>query len=247
MPERKRALVTGCGKGIGQAIARKLAQNNFDLVLVSRSKQNLQETSNEAAAFGGTVVSLELDLMNGSDLERLLDFLDGESQPVDVVVNNLGGSLATAPMASVHEWLAVWQFNVGIAHAINLACIPKMHRQNWGRIIHLSTLSATTFAGCPAYVSAKCAVEGYVKSMGRHLFPMGIVLSAVAPGAISVEGKYLAQIEKHDPQRLQEWLAEETYTTRLGQTSEVAEVVAFLASESAGYMAGSIVSVDGGG
>lgn len=247
MPDRKCALVTGCGKGIGRAVAYKLAENNFDLVLVSRSKQKLEETSSEAGAFGGIVASLELDLMNYSDLEQLLEFLDSESHPVDVVVNNLGGSLATAPMASVADWYAVWQFNVGIAHAINLACIPEMQRRKWGRIVHLSTLSATTFAGYPAYVSAKCAVEGYVKSMSRHLFPLGIVLSAVAPGAISVEGKYLAQIEKEDPPRLQQWLAEETYTTRLGQTSEVAEVVAFLASEEAGYMAGSIVSVDGGG
>ena len=121
-----------------------------------------------------------------------------------------------------------------------------MIKRQWGRIVHLSTLSATTYQGHAAYVSAKCALEGYVKSVSREVSKDNVILSAVAPGAIYTEGRYFAKIQKENPALLEEYLRAHLPIKRLGTTEDVGFAVAFLCSEQASYMAGAIVPVDGG-
>ena len=199
------------------------------------------------ASNGAPHLSFTADLAEKSELEGLLVWLNEHGLVPNILVNNLGGSLATDAWASTDAWQRVWMLNVGIGHSLNEALVEGMREQKWGRIVHVSTLSARTFNGYPAYVSAKCALEGYVKSMSRTLSADGIVMTAVAPGAIRVEGKYLARLADEDPEALTAWLARESKASRLGETHEVACAVSFLCSEQATYMPGAIVEVDGGG
>jgi 3-oxoacyl-[acyl-carrier protein] reductase len=141
----------------------------------------------------------------------------------------------------------VWQYNVGIAHELNRALIPAMVERKWGRVVHLSTLSTTTYNGYTAYVSAKCALNGYVKAVNREVSKYNVVMSAVAPGAIYVEGRYFARIMKEDPAALEDYFKNSMPIRRLGRAEEIAPVVAFLCSEQASFMSGAIVGIDGGG
>jgi 3-oxoacyl-[acyl-carrier protein] reductase len=188
-----------------------------------------------------------LDLTDGKNIEELACVVKGLG-PLDIMVHNLGGSAGVfQPFASVADWAKVWHYNVGIGHDLNRIFIPSMIDRKWGRIVHLSTLSATTFKGNPAYVSAKCALTGYVKAIGREVAKHNVVVSAIAPGAVYTEGRYFAKLMKEDPAGLQDFLKNNHAAGRLGTADEFGPMVAFLCSDQAAYMSGSIVAADGGG
>jgi len=150
-------------------------------------------------------------------------------------------------VASSDDWQRVWKFNVGIGHELNRAFMPAMVDRRWGRIVHLSTLSTTTYNGYAAYVSAKCALDGYVKSVNREVSKHNVIVSAVAPGAIYSEGRHFAKLQKENPAALEEYFNQHLPIRRLGRAEDIGPVVAFLCSEQAAFMAGSIVGIDGGG
>jgi 3-oxoacyl-[acyl-carrier protein] reductase len=122
-----------------------------------------------------------------------------------------------------------------------------MVRRRWGRIVHLSTLAATNCKGNAAYASAKCALNGYVRSVSREVSKNNVIITAVAPGAIYIEGRYFAKIQHENPAALDDYFKNELPIRRLGTPADVGTTVAYLCSEQAAFMAGAIVPVDGGG
>jgi 3-oxoacyl-[acyl-carrier protein] reductase len=240
------ALVTGSSRGIGRAIALELAREGARVILVARSAEALEAVRQQMAA-PEKHSAFALDLMTEQGIAEL-----GEAIPklgnLDIIVQNLGGSAGVfQPFASAEDWKKVWQFNVGIGHEINRLFIPSMIERRWGRIVHISTLAAMMQVGNPAYVSAKCALNGYIKTVSREIAKHNVILSAVAPGIIHIEGRHFAKLQKEDPKALEEYFDHHVPIRRLGTTEEVASAVAFLCSEQAAFMAGSIVGVDGGG
>ena len=239
------ALVTGASRGIGQALARELAREGARVILVARTADALEAVRRQMTVPDRHCV-VAVDLMAEGGVQRLADTIK-EIGNLDIIVHNLGGSLQIQQVfAPTDDWKKVWQFNVGICQDLNRIFVPPMIERRWGRIVHVSTLSTTTYQGNAAYVSSKCALESYVKSISREVSRDNVIVSAVAPGAIAVEGRYFAKIAKEDPAALEKYLTDHLPIRRLGNPEEVAVVVAFLCSEQASYMAGAVVAVDGG-
>ena len=242
----KKALVTGSSRGIGRGIAGALAREGAELILVARDKDRLEEAKKNLPGKMNHS-ALALDLMKMDHLQKLGEFMETHGYP-DILVHNLGGSIGvTDPFASSEDWSKVWHFNLGISHEINRRVVPKMGEKKWGRIIHISTLATQTHEGYPAYIAAKCAVNGYVKCLAREVARHNVVVAAVSPGIVRIEGRYFANLEKEKPEELHAYLKNHLPMMRLGEIGEVADVVAFLCSERASFMTGSNVSVDGGG
>lgn len=242
------ALVTGASKGIGRAIARQLAAEGARLAIVARTKETLEAVRSSLPGEPDAHRVFALDLMRADGVGTLVAALRAEMGEPQIIVHNLGGSLGiTQAMASVDEWQKVWRYNVGIAHELNRAFLPAMVAKRWGRVVHLSTLSTTTYNGAPAYVSAKCALDGYVKAVNREYSKENVIISAVAPGAIYSEGRHFARLQKEDPGALSDYFKHHLPIQRLGTAEDIAPVVAFLCSNHAAFMAGSIVGIDGGG
>jgi 3-oxoacyl-[acyl-carrier protein] reductase len=165
-----------------------------------------------------------------------------------MVVHNLGGSAGVFDiMAPATDWAKVWHFNVGICQELNRKLLPEMIQQKWGRVVHISTLSTTTYNGYAPYVSAKCALNGYIKTLSRHVARHNVVVSAVSPGAIFSEGRHFARLQKEDPAQLEKYFDEHLPSRRLGTAEDVATAVTYLCSEQASFLAGAILPVDGGG
>ncbi len=242
------ALVTGASKGIGRAIALALAQEGAHVLLVARTPDRLEAVKAELAGPAENHHCLPADLVAEGGLAGLVQTITERFGAPEIMVHNLGGSHGVfQTFASSDDWKKVWQFNVGTAHELNRAFIPAMIAKRWGRIVHLSTLSTTTYHGYPAYVSAKCALDGYVKTVNREVSKDNVILSAVAPGAIYSEGRHFAKLQKENPAALQDYFKNHLPIQRLGQAAEIAPAVAFLCSEHASFMAGAIVGIDGGG
>jgi 3-oxoacyl-[acyl-carrier protein] reductase len=241
----KIAVVTGCSRGIGRGIAKALASEGATVVLVARSSDALEATRQQLEKPEKHHV-VACDLMTTGGIKFLLERLEKLGDP-DILIHNLGGSAnVRQTFASSEDWKKVWELNLGTGLEINRVLIPKMVARRWGRIVHISTLSTSTFLGASAYVSAKCALLGYVKCVSREVSKDNVIVSAVSPGAISLEGRYFCQLENGDPAALDEYYNQHLPIRRFGQAEDVASVVAFLCSESASYLAGTNIAVDGG-
>jgi len=241
------ALVTGASRGIGRAIALELAREGARVIVVARSAEPLEAVKRELRGPSGKHRAFVLDLMAEGGVAKLSEEIN-RLGPLDIMVHNLGGSHGVfTTFASSEEWRNVWQFNVGVSHELNRMFIPSMAQRRWGRVVHLSTLSTTTYNGYAAYVSAKCALDGYVKTVNREVAKDNVIVSAVAPGAIYSEGRHFANLQKEDPAALEDYFKNHLPIRRLGRADEIASVAVFLCSEQASFMAGSIVGIDGGG
>jgi 3-oxoacyl-[acyl-carrier protein] reductase len=245
----KLALVTGAGKGIGRSIAEALAREGARLVLVGRTLDLLEAARDALPQACGVHQVLCLDLMDEEAIEPEMNGLVKRWGAPEIIVHNVGGSLGVSdPLAPYADWCNVWRLNIGIPIQMNNLLAPKMVERGWGRIVHLSTVSTTnlTYTGNPAYTAAKSALNSYVKSLGRALAPDGVVVSAVAPGAVYSEGRYYARMLKEDPAVMEDFFKEHLALGRLGEPDEIGATVAFLCSDKASFAVGSIFTVDGG-
>jgi 3-oxoacyl-[acyl-carrier protein] reductase len=220
--EGRTALVVGASRGIGLEIARELKAEGCQVIPVSRTHG--------------------FDLMPEDGPGRLVAAL--EATPPDVVVHVLGGSQGlTGTLLPAADWARVWRLNLGIAHDLNCAFIPKMRANGWGRIIHISSNAQRVGTGYCPYTSAKAALDGYVKSVSREFSRDGVIITAVAPGIVHTAGRYFASLDSREQE---EYFNKYIPIHRFGRAEEVAKVVSFLASDHAAYMAGAIVQIDGG-
>lgn len=244
----KTAVVTGAGRGIGRAIALELAREGARLILVGRTPETLDAVRQQLAGQHRRHQVFPADLMAPETLGELAEMLESWHGAPDIIVHNVGGSLGVRDaFAPVADWTRVWHFNLGAALEWNRFFIPRMVARRWGRIVHLSTLSTVTHHGYAAYVSAKCALDGYVKAVNREVSKDNVIMTAVAPGAIYSEGRFFAKLQDENPAALEEYFDNHLPIRRLGRAEDVAGLVAFLCSQQASFMAGSIVGIDGGG
>jgi 3-oxoacyl-[acyl-carrier protein] reductase len=224
--EGRTALVVGASRGIGMEIARELRAEGARVVTVARTGK----------------CDFNMDLMAPDQPQLLIDALS--MMPPDIIVHVLGGSMGiTNTLASADDWAKVWRFNLGIAHDINRAFLPKMRENGWGRIVHISSNAPRLNIGYCPYASAKAALDGYVKVVSKEVSKDGVIISAVAPGIVHTPGRYFATL---DSKQATEFFDKYIPIQRWGRAEEVAKVVAFMSSDHASYMAGSIVLIDGG-
>jgi 3-oxoacyl-[acyl-carrier protein] reductase len=223
----KLALVVGCSRGMGKAVAMELMAAGCNVVGVSRNYGDYR-----------------LDITDGARLNAFIEDMHRERGAPDIIVHVTGGSAGirdeTLPSS---DWAKVWQLNLGAAIDINRAFLPVMAQRGWGRIVHFSSNGVKLGTGRAPYISAKHAVEGYVQTMSRVYSPKGVIITAVSPGPIFTPGLFIyeqnegwtkAFMEKYMP------------IGRWGRDEEVAAAVALLCSDRASYMPGAIVPVDGG-
>jgi NAD(P)-dependent dehydrogenase (short-subunit alcohol dehydrogenase family) len=234
--EGKRAVVLGASKGMGRAVALALAENGVRVAAVARSNDALRSmsVSDYYAA----------DLTRDSDLFDTITWIKDSFGSPDILVHVMGGSAGIRDhLLPSSEWVKVWRLNLGIAQDINREFIPAMAARGWGRVVHFSSNGVKLGTGNVPYISAKGAVESYVKNLSRMYSPQGVVITAVSPGPIYTPGLFMYS-------QNQEWTDAfyEKYVPmkRWGRASEVGGAVAFLCSEHASYMAGAIVPIDGG-
>lgn len=238
-------LVTGASRGIGMAIAQELAREGYRLIVVAREGTGLDAMLESLPVPREAHSSISADLMSHKGRQRVLSNIDTEK--ISAVVHNLGGSLGVTDFwASNSDYKDVWDFNLGVAHELNRIIVPGMVSNGWGRLVFVSTLAVRLSKGNPAYTIAKAGLDSYVKLLARHLRGTGVVAAGVRPGAIRVPGRYLADLEKSNPAKFQQWLAENNSGVEMGSPSEIASVVSFLCSTGSSYLSGTIIDADGG-
>ena len=243
----KKALVTGGARGLGKGIALNLAKEGVNVAVVSRTKEDIKKLIKEMGGEKEGHYGISLDLVNEGSPNELVKKLNNEFGHPDIVIHNLGGTLyITDPLCSVKDWRKIWRFNLEVAIELNIAFVPGMKKNKWGRIVHISSISSMENHGPVPYCSIKAALTAYSRSFGRVLAPDGIIVTAVLPGAVFTEKGYWDIASRERPEHVKKYLEERMAIKRFGTLDEVGGVVTFLCSQWASFCVGSVVGVDGG-
>ncbi len=238
----KTALVTGASQGIGEAIARRLAEQGARVVLAARSEDKLKDLAAQIAAGGGCARPLALDVSQPETFAERLKQLPEDFANVDILVNNAGITADNLlARMSLEDWERVLRTNLTGAYALTKEVLRGMMKRRWGRVINVSSVVGLMGnAGQANYAAAKAGLIGLTKSLARELGSRSITVNAVAPGY--VETAMTANL----PEASREDLTGSIALKRLGTVDDVAWAVLYLASEEAGYVTGHVLNVSGG-
>lgn len=243
-PTRARvALVVGGSSAIGQAIARQLATEGVRVCVgYHRNKRAAESVMNDILAAGGHADALHIDVGDAGEIESVCEGLYERHQALDILVNGAGVNIeAPALGMDDKDWEAVMSTNASGSFRLCRAAAKYMLLGRWGRIINISSI-AGSFGGRGQinYAASKAALEAMTRVLALELGRKGVLANCVAPGTI--ESGMSDRIRHEYSEQLLECIA----VRRFGSPEDVAETVAFLASEAAGYITGQVIRVDGG-
>jgi len=236
----KRALVTGGSGGIGSAICKRLAQDGLHVIVhANRGRDKAQAVCDAIVADGGSAEVSVFDITDADATKAALEQLS-EIGPIQVLVNNAGiHSDAVFPGMSPKQWHDVIDVSLHGFFNVTQPLTMPMIRTRWGRIINISSVAAVAGnRGQVNYSAAKGALHSATKSLALEVASRGITVNAVAPGIIAtdmIDGTF-------DDKLIQNMVP----MKRAGKPEEVADLIAFLASEQSGYISGQIISINGG-
>jgi 3-oxoacyl-[acyl-carrier protein] reductase len=245
--QNKRVLIVGASKGIGYATAKCFSEAGAIVTSITRSEILLQQLDKELQNNGQHHSFHCADLMIENEPTRIAEQLVQKYIGFDIVVHAVGGPLEIRdPLSIVEHWQKVWQYNCGVAIEMNRVLIPHMQKQQWGRVIHISSISSIMLRGAAPYASAKAYLNAYTKTLSRELAKDGIVVSAVLPGAVAFDGSYWDKFVKEKHPRVDDFLKHHQAVGRMGTPEEIAAFVVMLGSEKANFAQGALVNIDGG-
>ena len=240
--EGRTALVTGAGAGIGKSCAALLGRRGARIALIDRDAAAMARTADELAGQGITVAATVTGVIGRrEDCHAAFAAAAREAGAIDILVNNAGIYLRT-PMEEIddEEWDRIFDVNVRGLYHMSIAAVRHMRGRGWGRIVNIASVDGIVpFPGMAHYAASKAAVISLTKTFGLAYVSEGILVNAVAPGAIDTE-----------PMRIGNHIARLAETIipmgRGGEPEEMAEAVAFLASDAASYFVGETVVASGG-
>jgi 3-oxoacyl-[acyl-carrier protein] reductase len=259
----KTALVTGSSKGIGEAIAKKLALEKAIVIVHGRDIAQVEKVANDIVVLGGHAHAVVGDLTHDGDVQTLVQDAVKLAGPIDILVNNAGGSggskenwANTLPSS----WASAYDRNVLAALRITTLLLPSMRLAKWGRVINISSVAATMPPpNAPDYSACKAAINAMTASMAKAVAAEGITVNAISPGTIhsSALDTRFRQVaaergvaEKDAPWDIIERAVLPMFAQvpigRVGRLDEISDAIAFLASPLAGYITGMNMRIDGG-
>jgi 3-oxoacyl-[acyl-carrier protein] reductase len=239
----KAAVVTGASKGIGRAIALRLAEEGAGVAICARGQPALREVESELRRRSVPVYAATCDVGDVSALDRFLDAAHSELGRLDILVNNPS---AMAFGDDEPTWQSTLNVDLMSAVRATWTAVPWIAAAGGGAIVHISSIAGMEALGFPpAYGAAKAALISHAKSLAVALAPQKIRVNTVTPGSIEFPGGVWAQAKRDDPD-FYTAILQTIPMGRMGTPEEVADVVAFMVSERASWVTGACIVVDGG-
>jgi 3-oxoacyl-[acyl-carrier protein] reductase len=239
----KKALVTGASRGIGRAIAVRLAQLGAQVAVnYLKNAQVAEEVVDEIKSSGGQAFALQGDVSKFAEAQRVVKATTDAFGRLDILVNNAGTTRDNLlALMKEEDWDLVLTTDLKSVFNVSKAALRPMMKQKYGRIVNITSVAGITGnPGQTNYSAAKAGIIGFTKAMAKEYGARGILVNAVAPGYVPTD------LTNPLPQEVKDALLKLTALQRFGTSEEVADAVAFLASDRAGYITGQVLAVDGG-
>lgn len=241
----KVAVVTGGGRGIGKAIAKRLAEAGAGVVIASRKLENLQATADEFAGLPGRVVPIACHVGRASELENLVRQTQSQLGPIDILVNNSATNIGQGPALAVTDEMLDKMIEINVKAALRLVrlIVPKMIDRGRGSIINISSIAGLhPQEHGLLYSFTKAGLIMLTRSWAREFGPHGVRVNAIAPGLIQTDfseyfwknEQYVAHLKRTQP------------IPRVGQPDEISYAALYLASDEASFVTGQVFVIDGG-
>ncbi len=242
------AIVTGAGRGIGAAIAHRLAADGLSVGVVDLDEQGSRRTAKEITENGGRAIPIGADVADETAAGNAVQQTAAELGPVTVLVNSAGIIRDNLIFRmSTADWDSVMDVHLRGAFLMTRAAQTHMTQAKWGRIVNISSTSALGNRGQANYAAAKAGLIGFTKTLALELGKFGVTANAIAPGFVETE--MTAATAARQGLDFEEWkssIARDIPLGRIGQPEDVAAVASFLCSEDAGYVSGQVIYVSGG-
>jgi 3-oxoacyl-[acyl-carrier protein] reductase len=248
MPEQRVAIVTGAARGIGAAIAKRLALDGMAVAVLDLDEASTEATTADIAAAGGRAIGLGADVADAESVESAVGRVADQLGPPTVLINNAGILRDNLIFKMTDDdWDAVIAVHLRGAFLMTRAVQRHQVEQRWGRIVSLSSTSALGNRGQANYAAAKAGIQGLTKTLAIELGRYSVTANAIAPGFIATD--MLRAAAERMQVSFEEYLeaaAREIPVGRVGQPEDVAAVASFLCSEEAGFVSGQVLYVAGG-
>ncbi|WP_251553696.1 SDR family NAD(P)-dependent oxidoreductase [Neobacillus muris] len=249
----KVVLVTGAAHGIGKGICEAFLKHGATVIGTDILEKELLEVDKEIGGIErkAAFYTYSCDLTDESNIKELIEYVINYFNRIDVLVNNAGGVCGQVHQpveeVSAEAWRKIFSVNLDAAFYTTKAAAPYMKRQNYGRIINISSGAgrSTSLTGIQAYASAKAGQIGFTRQMAQELGAFGITVNNVAPGFVLSNPSTQKQWEAMSHEK-QQSLVESISVKRLGEPEDIAYPVLFFASDFASYISGQTISADGG-
>ena len=239
------AVITGAGQGIGRATALRLARDGAAVGVLDVVGENAERTAAEIRRAGGRAVALSCSVADAAQIDRAMSLAEKELGPIDIIANIAGiyGRHMPTPEMPLEEWQRVLDVNITGTFLTCKRVLPAMIERRWGRVINVA--SGHALSGRPnvaPYSASKTAVIGFTKALALEVGRSGVTVNAIMPGITDT-----AMPRENDPEgKRLPLLAEQNPMGRIGRPEDIANAMAFLASDDASYITGQTIAVNGG-
>ena len=240
----KIAIVTGAARGMGYAVAKRLAAGGASVVINDVNAEAAARAASDLHALGHAALAVPGDVTSGYDVGQLVARAADHYGEVHILINN-AGILRPTPVIDIQEdeWDLVVNVNLKGTYLCSRAVLPGMQKTGWGRIVNFSSTAGKNVStvGGAHYTAAKAGILGFTRHLAKEVARYGITVNAVCPGLIDTE-----MVRSTISAERAQAYADSFPIKRLGEPFEVAELVAFLASERAAYITGASLDINGG-
>ena len=245
----KKALITGGSRGLGLASAVSLAKEGVDLAICARAKSDLENAKKILSKYHVKICAINFDLSDNKKLESLVQETEKQLGSIDILVNNVGGSLGTSSLieTNLEDFQKVMELNTWSAIELTKSILPKMILSKWGRIINIASIYGREYGGSAPYMAAKAALIAATKHTALDIAKTGVTANCIAPGSIKhAKGSWEKFVLNNSKKDVETFIQNNLPMGKFGFPEAIGDTVSFLASKNASMILGTCLNVDGG-